>query len=275
VSLRGPRILTSVRQINERTGAQRGERGAPPVLATPEQLRQAVREAKAAGADVIKLFASASIRDGGKQTMTDEQLQASCGEASAQGLRALVHAHSPESIKAAVLAGCTQIEHGHFATDEVLKLMADKGTYFDPNIGLVLQNYLENKAKFLGIGNYTEEGFAEMEKAVPVRIDMFKRALKTPNLKIVYGTDAVAGAHGRNIEEAIVRVKDGGQKPMDAIVSLTSRSAEAMRKSEVFGAIAPGLQADLVAVDGDPLADITALRRVVFVMRDGQVIRKP
>jgi imidazolonepropionase-like amidohydrolase len=269
--LPGPRILTSVRQIHERTGG----RGNPNGLATPDQLRQAVRGAKAAGADVIKIFASASIRDGGKQTMTDEQLRAACGEANAQGLRTLVHAHSPESIKAAVLAGGTQIEHGNFATDEVLKLMADKGTYFDPNVGLVLQNYLENKAKFLGIGNYTEEGFAAMEKGIPVVIDMFKRALATPRLKIVYGTDAVAGAHGRNIEEAIVRVTQGGQKPMDAIVSLTSLSAESMRKSDSIGAIAPGLQADLVAVQGEPLADITALRRVVFVMRDGKVLRQP
>jgi imidazolonepropionase-like amidohydrolase len=269
--LPGPQILTSVRQINERPGGRGNSNG----LATPEQLRQAVRDAKTGGADLIKLFASASIRDGGKQTMTDEQLQAACGEANAQGLRTLVHAHSPESIKAAVLAGCTQIEHGNFATDEVLKLMADKGTYFDPNVGLVLQNYLENKAKFLGIGNYTEEGFAAMEKGIPVVIDMFKRALRTPKLKIVYGTDAVAGAHGRNIEEAIVRVTQGGQKPMDAIVSLTSLSAESMRKSDTIGAIAPGLQADLVAVEGDPLADITALRRVMFVMTDGKVVRKP
>ena len=270
-NLPGPRILTSVRQINERTGG----RGNPNGLATPEQLRQAVREAKTAGADVIKIFASASIRDGGKQTMTDEQLQATCGEANTLELRTLVHAHSPESIKASVLAGCTQIEHGNFATDEVLKLMADKGTYFDPNIGLVLQNYLQNKAKFLGIGNYTEEGFAAMEKSIPIVVDMFKRALKTPKLKIVYGTDAVAGAHGRNIEEAIVRVKNGGQKPMDAIVSLTSLSAEAMRMKDTIGAVAPGLQADLVAVDGNPLTDITALRRVVFVMRSGAIYRWP
>ena len=270
-NLPGPRILTSVRQINERTGG----RGNPNGLATPDQLRQAVREAKTAGADLIKIFASASIRDGGKQTMTDEQLQATCGEANTLGLRTLVHAHSPESIKASVLAGCTQIEHGNFATDEVLKLMADKGTYFDPNVGLVLQNYIENKAKFLGIGNYTDEGFAAMQKSLPIVIDMFKRALKTPKLKIVYGTDAVAGAHGRNIEEAIVRVRDGGQKPMDAIVSLTSTSAEAMRMKDTIGAVAPGLQADLVAVDGDPLTDITALRRVVFVMRGGKVYREP
>ena len=269
-NLPGPRILSSVRQINERTGAARGSN----TLATPDQLRQAVHEAKTAGADVIKIFASASIRDGGRQTMSDEQLQAACGEAKTVGLRTLVHAHSPESIKASVLAGCTQIEHGNFATEEVLKLMADKGTYFDPNVGLVLQNYIENKPKFLGIGNYTEEGFAAMEKAVPVVIEMFKKALKTPNLKIVYGTDAVAGAHGRNIEEAVVRVRDGGQKPMDAIVSLTSRSAEAMQMQKTIGSIAPGLQADLVAVEGDPLADITALRKVVFVMRGGKMLRQ-
>src|SRR6185436_12261461 len=219
-------------------------------------------------------FASGSIRDGGQQTMTDVQLQAACGEAKATGLRTLVHAHSNDSIRAAVMAGCSQIEHGTFASNDVLKLMAERGTYFDPNIGLVLQNYIENKAKFLGISNYTEEGFASMEKAVPVVIEMFKKALKTPNLKIVYGTDAVAGAHGRNIEEAVVRVKDGGQKPMDAIVSLTSRSAESLRMQDTIGAIATGLQADLVAVEGDPLADITALRKVVFVMKGGTPLRQ-
>jgi imidazolonepropionase-like amidohydrolase len=271
-NLPGPRILTSVSQINEYSGGQRGERGAPRVLATPDQLRQAVRDAKAAGADLIKIFASASIRDGGKQTMSDGQLQAACGEARTLGLRTVVHAHSPESMKASTLAGCTQIEHGVFATEEVMKLMAEHGTYFDPNIGLVLQNYLENKAKYMGIGNYNDEGFAAMEKAIPLNFVMFKKALATPRLKIVYGTDAVAGAHGRNIEEAVVRVKDGGQKPMDAIVSLTSRSAESMRLQHRIGAIAAGLDADLVAVEGDPLADITALRKVTFVMKGGKVL---
>ncbi len=265
--LPGPRLLTSIRQITERTG---GTNRQP---ATPEQLREVVRKAKADGADVVKLFASASIRDGGTQTMTDEQLQAACGEARAQGLRTLVHAHSAESMKAAVTAGCSQIEHGTFATDEVLRLMAERGTYFDPNIGLVLQNYLENKAKFMGIGNYNEEGFAYMEKAIPTAIEMFQRALRVPKLKIVYGTDAVAGAHGRNIEEAIVRVRDGGQKPMDAIVSLTSLSAESLGLQDRIGTIAPGMDADLVAVQGDPLVDIAVLRKVGFVMKGGKVYR--
>jgi imidazolonepropionase-like amidohydrolase len=260
--LPGPRILTSVRQITN-------------TRATPDQLRQNVRDAKAAGADVIKIFASASIRDGGKQTMSDEQMAAICGEANAIGMRSMVHAHSAESIRASVLGGCKQIEHGVFANEEVMKLMADRGVYFDPNIGLVLQNYIEHKAQYLGIGNYTDEGFAAMEKAIPLNYEMFKKALATPNLKIVYGTDAVAGAHGRNIEEAVVRVKNGGQKPMDAIVSLTSLSAESLGMKDRLGAIAPGLEADLVAVDGNPIADVTALRKVVFVMKGGTVYRSP
>lgn len=259
--LPGPRILTSVRQITN-------------TRATPDQLRQNVRDAKAAGADVIKIFASASIRDGGKQTMTDEQMAAICGEADAIGIRSMVHAHSSESITASVTGGCKQIEHGIFADQDALTLMAGRGVYFDPNIGLVLQNYLEHKAQYMGIGNYNDEGFAAMEKAIPINYEMFRKALATPRLKIVYGTDAVAGAHGHNIEEAVVRVQKGGQRPMDAIVSLTSLSAESLGMNDRIGAVAPGLEADLVAVDGDPLADITALRKVVFVMRGGEVLKK-
>jgi imidazolonepropionase-like amidohydrolase len=274
--LPGPRLITSAGTINEYSGGQRGQRGAggggQRPLSTPDQLREAVRSLKANGADLIKLFASASIRDGGKQTMTDEQLQAVCGEANALGLRTLVHAHSAESIKASVLAGCKEIEHGVFANQDVMTLMAERGVYFDPNIGLVLQNYIEHKAQYMGIGNYNDEGFAAMEKAIPLNYEMFKKALATPKLKIVYGTDAVAGAHGRNIEEAVVRVQKGGQKPMDAIVSLTSLSAESLGMKDTIGAVAPGLAADLVAVDGDPIADITALRKVIFVMRGGTVL---
>jgi imidazolonepropionase-like amidohydrolase len=197
-----------------------------------------------------------------------------CGEANTLGMRTMVHAHSSESIKASVLAGCKQIEHGVFANQEVLTLMGERGVYFDPNIGLVLQNYLEHKPQYMGIGNYNDEGFAAMEKAIPLNYEMFKKALATPRLKLVYGTDAVAGAHGRNIEEAVVRVRQG-QKPMDAIVSLTSLSAEALGMKDAIGSIAPGLDADLVAVDGDPLADVAALRKVVFVMRGGNAIKKP
>jgi imidazolonepropionase-like amidohydrolase len=256
----GVRILTSLNPItNQRL--------------TPDSLRAIVRERKAQGADFIKIFASASIRDGGAQTLSDEQLQAICGEAKAQGLRTMVHAHSVESIRASVNAGCTQIEHGVFANDEVLKLMADKGVYFDPQICLVFRNYLDNRAKYEGIGNYNEAGFAAMEKAIPTATTMFQKALKTPGLKMVFGTDAVAGAHGRNVEELVCRVQAGGQAPMDAITSATSLAAEAMRMGNQIGTLAPGMQADLIAVQGDPSKDITALRRVMFVMKGGKVYK--
>jgi imidazolonepropionase-like amidohydrolase len=258
--LPGPRILTSIRQLNERSG-------------TPAEIREKVRKLKADGADVIKIFASASIRDGGKQTMTDEQLQAACGEANAIGMRTMVHAHSPESIKASVNAGCQQIEHGVFATDEVLKLMADKGVYFDPNVGVVLQNYLANKAHYLGIGNYNEEGFAFMEKGLALNDAMIKKAVATPKLMMVLGTDAVAGAHGHNADEIIARVRQGGQKPMDAIVSATSLSARSLRLEKTVGTLAPGYEADIIGLDGDPTTDINAVKRVAFVMRGGRVYR--
>jgi imidazolonepropionase-like amidohydrolase len=254
----GPRILTSLQPLMENSG-------------TPEKLRELVRQRKQEGADFIKLFASKSIREGGAQTMTDDQLQAACGEAKSLGIRTIVHAHSPESMKAATLAGCTSVEHGAYGTDEVFSLMAERGTYYDPNIGLVLQNYLENKPKFLGQGNYNEEGFAFMEKGIAITRDTFKKALTHKNLKIVYGTDAVAGAHGRNYEEFIVRVRDGGQDPMAALESATSISAESLNLGDQIGSLTPGLQADIVAFDGDPLKDVNAARRAVFVMKGGKV----
>ena len=258
--LPGPRILSSLGQISNAKW-------------TPDQIREQIRKLKGEGADLVKIFASASIRDGGVPTLSQEQVDAACGEARAQGLRSMVHAHSPESMLRAARAKCTVVEHGGLANAEALKALAEAGVYFDPNIGLVTQNYLENRERFLGIGNYTAEGFASMEKALGLRGPMFSTALKTAGLKIVMGTDAVAGAHGQNAREPIERVKVG-QKPMDAIVGMTSLAAQSMNLDNELGAIAAGLNADLVAIDGDPLQDITALQRVRFVMRNGRVYRR-
>ena len=258
--LPGPRILTSLGQVSNAKW-------------TPEQIRQDIRTKKANGADLIKIFASASIRDGGTPTLTQEQVDAACGEARAQGLRSMVHAHSAEAMMRAARAGCTVIEHGALATQEAFNLLAEKGVWFDPNIGLVTQNYLENKQRFLGIGNYTEEGFAAMEKALGLKDRMFTMAINTPRLKMVMGTDAVAGAHGQNIREVLERVKSG-QKATDAIRGMTSLAAESMGLQATIGSIAPGLEADLVAVEGDPVTDINALRRVRFVMRGGKVYKR-
>jgi imidazolonepropionase-like amidohydrolase len=256
----GPRVLTSLQPINS------------PTKLSPDSLRAIVRLRKAQGADVIKIFASASIRDGGAQTMTDEQLQAICGEAKAQGMRTMVHAHSSESIKASVLAGCNQIEHGVFVNDETLKLMADHHVYFDPQVCLVFRNYLDNRAKYEGIGNYNEVGFASMEKALPLAADAYKRAIHTPGLKVIFGTDAVAGAHGRNAEELVCRVGTG-QSPLDAITGATSLTAESMHMGDQIGAIAPNMQADIIAVKGDVTKDIATLRNVGFVMKGGVVYK--
>lgn len=256
--LPGPRILTSLRQINERSGE-------------PEQLRAMIRKMKSDGANVVKLFATASIREGGAQTMSDAQLQAACGEAKAQGLRAVVHAHAAAGAKAAIDAGCTGIEHGTMLDDSTLKLMAQKGIFFDPNF-LVLHNYLDRKPQFLGIGNYTEEGFASMVKALPLIADVLKRAMAN-KVKVVFGTDAVAGSHGRNAEEFIYRVREGGISPAEALLSAHETAAASLGLADRIGSIAPGMSADLVAVEGNPLEDITAVRRVVFVMKDGKVYR--
>ena len=259
-ALPGPRILTALNPIED-------------AKLTPDQIREAVRKLKADGADVVKIFASRSIRQGGGQTLSDEQLQAACGEAAAQGLRSVVHAYRA-AVGAAANAGCTEVEHGTYATQQDLDAMAAHGTFFDPQLGLVIHNYLDNKARFIGVGTYTEDGFAKMQEVLPVIAEMFKHALATKGLnqKIVFGTDAVAGAHGRNAEEFIDRVQ-AGQDSLDAMVSAQSRAAESLGLQKEIGSIAPGLQADIIALDGDPLKDITAVRRVVFVMKDGRVYR--
>ena len=254
----GPRILTALRPITDSR-------------LTPEQIREAVKKLKADGADVVKIFASKSIREGGGQTLSDEQLQAACSEAKAQGLRSVVHAYKM-AVRASAVAGCTEVEHGTYATDEDLRAMAEHGTFFDPQVGLVIHNYLDNKAKFLGIGNYTEEGFAKMQEVLPLNQEMFRRALATKGLKIVFGTDAVAGAHGHNAEEFIYRVQ-AGQNAMDAMVAANSRAAESLNLQDQIGSIAPGMRADIIALNGDPLKDITAVRRVVFVMKGGRVYK--
>lgn len=258
----GPRVVTSFRAI-----VGRGE-----ASGTPEQMRGAVRDLSKQGADVVKIFASRSIREGGGATLSVEQLTAACDEARKLKLRAVIHAYGP-MVRVAAEAGCSQVEHATNASEADLRVLAERGTYLDPHVGLVINNYLDNKAKFLGIGNYTEEGFAAMQRALPLNLELCKTALRVSGLKMVFGTDAVAGAHGRNAEEFIYRVRDCGQDTMAAMTSANSLAAQSLGMSDSLGSIAPGMQADLIALDGDPRTDITAVRRVVFVMRAGVVYR--
>jgi len=265
-----------------RDAINRGEIPGPRILSalfpladsrlTIDQIREHVRKVKADGADVLKIFASTSIRDGGGPTFNPEQLRAACDEARVQGLRAVVHAFS-SVVTTVAESGCTTVEHGVLSGEDDWKAMAAHDTFFDPNVGLVFNNYLDNRSHFIGIGNYTEEGFTVMKDILPKMADLMKRAQKVKGLKIVFGTDAVAGAHGRNAEEFIYRVRDGNQDPLAAMTSAQSLAAESLSLADKIGSIAPGLQADIIALDGDPLKDITTVRRVVFVMKEGRVYR--
>ncbi len=254
-SLPGPRILTSVRQINERSG-------------DPAALRALVRQTKAESADVIKLFATSGMGAGGAQTMTDDQIKAVCEEAHAIGLRAIVHAIGDSGVKASVLAGCTAIEHGTLVEEATLKLLAERGTFFDPNF-LVLHNYIDQRDSF---PNINDAAMKSLRDAIEPGARNLQLARKL-GVKVVLGTDAVAGAHGRNAEEFIYRVREGHDKPMDAIMSGTSVAAESLGMAKEIGTIAAGFEADLVAIEGNPLEDITAVRRVRFVMKAGKVYR--
>jgi imidazolonepropionase-like amidohydrolase len=249
-----PRILTSLRQIQDRSG-------------DPEALRALVQRTQQEGADVIKLFATTGLGAGGNQSMSDAQIEATCSAAKAAGLRAVVHAIGDAGARAAVRAGCTSIEHGTFVSNDTLDLMVERGTFFDPNL-LVLHNYLDNRQHF----DFTPQALETLEKGIAPTVDVLRRA-RARGVKIVFGTDAVSGAHGRNAEEFVYRVRDAQEPAMEVFRSATSVAADSLGLSTRIGTVAVGYDADLVAVAGDPLIDITAVRKVVFVMKGGRRVR--
>ena len=256
----GPRLLTSLGAVREDTG-------------TPDEIRAWVRGRAAAGADVVKVFASTSIRFGGVTNLSAAQLEAACGEAHAQGLKAVVHLHRSDALRLAADAGCDQIEHGWLLEPADVEVFAESGMYLGNQIDLLFRNYEDNGDRFAGVGGYTMEGFANLQAARPGALEVFRRAAATPGVRIVYSTDANAGSHGANTDELVAYVEQGGQAPMDAVVSATSLAAESLGLDDRIGAIAAGYEADVIALDGDPLADPAALGRVVFVMRGGRVYR--
>ena len=261
--LPAPRILTIVEPIVGR-GEQTG---------TPDEIRAFVRKQKDAGADFLKIYASGGMRQT-TQTIPQPVLEAACDEARNVGLRSLVHANY-DAVHGAIAAGCTQIEHGLGATDADLHAMAEKGIYFDPQAGQLIQNYVDNRERYAGTPFFpkTPQEFESMKDLLPIAHDVVQRASEISGLKMVFGTDALAGMHGRNAEDLINRVVEGGVAPMDAVVSANSVAAEAMKLDDQIGALAPGLEADIIALDGDPLKDITVVRRVVFVMKGGVVYK--
>lgn len=252
----GPRILTSLQPIAD-------------AKLTPDEIRKTVDERKQRGADLIKIFASTGLCSGGKQTMSQEQMDAACSEARKDGLRSVVHTFG-HAVGISANAGCNSIEHGVWATNDDLRAVAARGAFFDPQVGLVFQNYLDNRDRY---PNLNQACLDDLKSAMPLAAQLLQQAMKVKGLKIVFGTDAVAGAAGRNAEEFIYRVRDGHQPAMAAMVSAQSLAAQSLGLADQIGSIAPGLQADIIALDGDPTDDITAVRRVVFVMKGGKVYR--
>ena len=256
----GPRVLSSLAWIE-------GD------ASTPDgKLRELVHARKTEGADLIKIFASGSQREGAKPTFTEHQLEVLCDEARAVGLRSMVHAYRGQ-VAAAARAGCREIEHMTYASDADIEAAAAAGAYLSPQVGLVVQNYIANKARYIGVGNYTEQGMQTMERDMPEDFRVCRLAAGLKGAKMVFSTDATAGAHGRNAEEFIGRVEHCGQTPMQALVSASALAAESIGMGDRLGRLAPGFEADIIALDGDPLEDLSAVRRVAFVMRGGVVYR--
>jgi imidazolonepropionase-like amidohydrolase len=256
----GPRVLTSLSPIQGDT------------TFSSDSLRALVRTRKEQGADLIKIFASKSERVGAGPTFSEEQLRVLCGEAASLGLRSMVHAYRSQA-GASARAGCREIEHLTYGTQADIDAAVSAGAYISPQVGLVVQNYLANKARYVGAGGFTEEGMTVMERDLPRDFEICTLAVHTPSAKVVFSTDATAGAHGRNAEEFIGRVEHCGQAPMAALVSANALAADALGMGDRLGSLVPGYDADIIALDGNPLTDLTAVRRVVFVMRGGVVYK--
>jgi len=260
--LAGPRLLTTGNPLTDRTSLDK----------TPDEIRAQVRAQAAKGVDGIKLIVTRSIRDGGDQTWTDAQVAAACDEANKLGVITWVHAHADAAVRNASMSNCHAVTHGQLVTDETLRLLAQRGTWMEPTFGLVQPNYMKNEARYLGTGNYTPDAFAYMRGNVELNKAKWKRFVAIPGLKLINGSDANAGAEGFNAQEIVWRVQNG-QAPMDAILNATSRAAASLRLDKQIGVLAPGMEADLIAVSGDPLKDIATLEKVAFVMKGGRVYK--
>ena len=235
-----------------------------------DEVRKAVRTNLKQGADFIKILATGAVMSKGippgAQQYSDEELAAAVTEATRWGKFVASHAHGTEGIKAAVRAGVRTIDQGSMLDEEGARLMKQKGTYFAPTlyVGHTILN--DNQALNIPAHQVEREKMMQgtQEKA-------FKIALAN-NLPIAFATDAGVFPHGENAREFKLRV-DLGQSPMAAIEGATRIAAEAIGWSDRVGTLQPGLYADLVAVAKDPLADITELERIQFVMKGGVVFK--
>jgi len=239
----------------------------------PEEIRKAVRYQVKYGADVIKICATGGvISEGdavGATQYTLEEMKAAVDEARKLGRKVAAHAHGIEGIKFAILAGVSSVEHGSFLDDEAARMMAQRGTYLVPTLsaGEVVENFAKT-GRLKGL---------RAQKALAAAQAMrngVKLAVKY-NVPIALGTDAGVGAHGANAREFRLMVDWGGMTPTQSLVAGTSSAAKLLGWQDRVGSLAAGKLADIVAVPGDPLQDITVTEHVVFVMKGGKVYKGP
>ncbi len=279
----GPRIFTAAKGLastgghGDPTNGWAAHFGADPtpkdgVVNSPEDARKAVRQRYKDGADWIKITATGGVlsvaKSGQNPQFTNEELKAIIDTATDYGMRVAAHAHGTEGMKRAVIAGVASIEHGTYMSEEVMKLMKDRGTYYVPTI--LAGSWVAEKAKIDGF--FPELVRPKAAAIGPVIKSTFAKAYDL-GVPIVFGTDTGVSAHGDNAQEFALMV-EGGMPPMEAIQSATSVAAIFLGIGDTHGTLAAGKQADIVAVPGNPLDDITALERVSFVMKGGKIYKQ-
>jgi len=235
-----------------------------------DQCAARVRELARAGADVIKFMATGGVLSQGDrglgQSFTDAEMRAIVETAHGLGLKVAAHAHADEGIAAAVRAGVDSIEHGTFASPATIQLMREHHTTLVPTL-MAFTGIRER----LGTGVYTPLVEAKVRMTLEV-VGRAARLAHEAGVPIVFGTDAAVYPHGRNAGEFAQLVRYAGMTPAQAIAAATTGAAHLLGLDTEVGRIAPGLSADLIAVDGDPLTDVTRLEHVAFVMVRGRIV---
>jgi imidazolonepropionase-like amidohydrolase len=239
------------------------------VCDSPESCRRAVRIQVGRGVDVIKIATTGGVNSqigaGLGQQMFDDEVVAIVEAAKMYGKKVAVHAHGADGIDVALRAGVSSIEHGTMLDDAGIALFLKNGAYYVPTLSTI-NGYIERLAS--NPESYSPEVRAKVEWRIRVTGESLRKAVPR-GVKIAFGTDAGVSKHGRNADEFELMVKHG-MSPAAALQAATANAADLLGLQNDVGTLEPGKRADLIAVDGDPLLDVTVLKRVPFVMKDGR-----
>ncbi len=240
------------------------------VANSPDEVRKVVREILHRGAAQIKVIATGAVltegTNPGAPEFSEEEIRAAVEEAALYGTYVAAHAHGPEGIKRAVRAGVGSIEHGSLMDDECIELMAEHGTYLVADI--YCGDWIEEEGTRAG---WSPNSLRKNRETTDAQREGFEKCVKA-GVKIAYGTDSGVYPH-KDVGRQFAYMVRHGMTPMQAVRSATIVSAELLRASDDLGSVEPGKFADLVAVAGDPLDDISVLEDVAFVMKGGEVVK--